>query len=210
MVTATVNGTPRRAWSASTTGQSRQAVTWLVECLVKTLEPFGVLGDRSDIGLEDDGLRWGGTDDLAEPAQVSRAPGGPAGRAAIMPQQKRVQAKLGRLEIVERIFTGAAQVTHGFVFDRGDIDRREIPRAHQPRQLDGVTTVGVHAVAGLLGHEGGRDDPADLALVRQIAREPVSTGARFIDEDQVLGFGLQLCARVDQCRMAECQSSPGR
>jgi len=98
-----------------------------MEFLVKPLEPFGGLGDRSDICLEDDWLRWGGTDDLAEPAQVSRAPGGPTGISDIMPQQQRFQAQLGRLEIVERIFTRAAQVTHGFVCDRGDIDRREIP-----------------------------------------------------------------------------------
>ena len=95
--------------------------------LVKPLEPFGVLGDRSDLCLEDDWLRWGGTDDRAEPAQVSRAPGGPTGRSDIMPQQKRFQAKRGRLESVERLFTRAAQVTTGFVCDRGDIDRREIP-----------------------------------------------------------------------------------
>jgi hypothetical protein len=109
-----------------------------------------------------------------------------------MPQQKRFQAKLGRLEIVERIFTRAAQVTNGFVCDRWDIDRREIPRAHQPRQLDRVTTVGFHAVTGLFGNEGGRDDPADMALFRQRAIEPVATGSRFIDEDQVFGFCLQL------------------
>ncbi len=98
-----------------------------MEFLVKPLEPFGVLGDRSDICLEDDWLRWGGTDDLAEPAQMSWAPGGPTGIADIMPQQKRVQAKLGSLEIVERIFTRTAQVPNGFVCDRWDIDRREIP-----------------------------------------------------------------------------------
>jgi hypothetical protein len=125
----------------------------LVEFLVKTLEPFGVLGDRPDIFLEDDWLGWGGIDDLAEPAQVSRAPGGPTCISDIMPQEKRFQAKFGSLESVERIFTRAAQVTNGFVLDCWDIDRREIPRAHQPRQLDRITTVGFHVVAGLFGHE---------------------------------------------------------
>ena len=60
-----------------------------------------------------------------------------------MPQQKRFQAKFGRLEIVERSFTRAAQVTHGVVLDGWDLDRREIPRAHQPGPLDGLPTVGV-------------------------------------------------------------------
>jgi hypothetical protein len=121
--------------------------------LRKTLEPFGVFGDRPDICLADDLLGGGGTDDLAEPAQVSRAPGGPTGRPDIMPQQNGFPAKLGRLKIVERLFASAAQVTHGVVFDRWDIDRREIPRSHQPRQLDRITPVGFHAVAGLCGHE---------------------------------------------------------
>jgi hypothetical protein len=124
-------------------------------CLVKPLEPFGVFGDRADICWADAGLSWGGTDDLAEPAWVSRAPGGPPGIADILPPQKRVQAQRGRLEIVERLFTRAAQVTHGVVCDRWDIDRRELPRAQQPRQLDRVTPVGLHAVAGLLGMRAG-------------------------------------------------------
>jgi hypothetical protein len=125
----------------------------LVECRGKTLEPVGVLGDRSDICLEDDWLCWDGTDDFAEPAPVSRAPGGPTGIADIMPQQKRLQANFGGLESVERICTRAAQVTNGFVVDGWAIDRRELPRAHQPGPWDGLPTVGVHAVAGLCGHE---------------------------------------------------------
>jgi hypothetical protein len=58
----------------------------LVACLVQRREPVGVLAERSDICLEDHWLGWGGTDDLAEPAPVSRAPGGPTGISAIMPQ----------------------------------------------------------------------------------------------------------------------------
>jgi hypothetical protein len=155
----------------------------LVECLGTTLEPGGVLGERSDRCLEADVLCWGGTDDRAEPAQVSRAPGGPSGRADIMPPPKRFQATWGGLEIGERIFTRVAQVTKGVVLDGWDIDRREMPRAHQPGPLDGIPTVGVPAVAGLLGHECGRDDPAARAVVRQLAIEPVATGARFIAAD---------------------------
>jgi hypothetical protein len=64
------------------------------------------------------------------------------------------------------------------------------PRAQQPRQWDRVPTVGVPAVTGLWGPAGGRDDPADLALVRQIARAPVSPGSCVIDEDQVGGLCL--------------------
>ena len=99
----------------------------LVECLFKPLEPFGVFGDRPNICLEDDVLRGSGTDNLAEPAQVRRAPGGSACIPDIMPEQKGFEAKLGRLQIVECLFTRTAQVTNGFVFNLGDRDRREIP-----------------------------------------------------------------------------------
>jgi len=91
------------------------------------MEPFGVFGHRPHIFLKDDLLRWGGTHDLVEPAQVRWAPGGPAGIPDILSEQKGFEAKLGRLQIVERIFTRTAQVTNGFVFDFGDIDWGEIP-----------------------------------------------------------------------------------
>ena len=59
----------------------------LVEFLFQTLEPVSLFGDRPDIFLEDDLLGGGGTDDLAQPAQMRRTPGGPTGIADIMPQQ---------------------------------------------------------------------------------------------------------------------------
>jgi hypothetical protein len=99
----------------------------LVACLFQTLEPVRVFGARPDICLEDDVLGGGGTDDLAQPAPVRRAPGGPTGRADIMPQQQGFEAERGRLESVERLFPRTAQGTHSFVVDRWDRDRREVP-----------------------------------------------------------------------------------
>jgi hypothetical protein len=99
----------------------------LVEFLGEALESVSVFGDRADIFLEDDLLGGGGTDDLAQPAQVGRAPSGPTGIPEIMPQQKGFEAELGRLKIVERLCPRTAQVTNSFVLDRWDIDRREVP-----------------------------------------------------------------------------------
>ena len=138
----------------------------------------------------------------AEPPQVGRAPGGPARIADIVPEQKRFEPKLGGLEITDGIFTSPAEVADGFIFDLGDIDRGEVTRAHQAGQLDGVTTVGFDAVAGLLGDQRGGDDPAVVAFLRQIAVEPVATGSGFIDKDEVFGFGLQLADELIDVTLA--------
>ena len=119
-VTATVNCTPRKACRASTTGCKTPGVHLLVEFLFETLQAFGVLVHRPDIFLEDDLLGRGGTDHFREPAQVGRAPGGPARIADIMPQQKRFEPELGGLEIPDGIFASPAQIADGFVFDRGE------------------------------------------------------------------------------------------
>jgi hypothetical protein len=109
-----------------------------------------------------------------------------------MPEQNGVEANLGRLPSVARIVTRTAQVTNGFVGDLGDIDRGESPGAHPPGQVDGLPTIGVDAGASLLGDQGGGDDPAGVAFWGQLAVAPGPTGSRFIDEAQVLGFGLPL------------------
>jgi hypothetical protein len=57
--------------------------------------------------------------------------------------------------------------------------------------LHGITAVGFDAVASLFGNEGGRDNPAVITFVGQVAVEPVAAWSGFIDKDEVLGLGLQ-------------------
>jgi hypothetical protein len=45
----------------------------LVQFVFQTLQACGLFGDRVDIFLKDNLLRWSGTDHLTEPAQVSGA-----------------------------------------------------------------------------------------------------------------------------------------
>jgi hypothetical protein len=71
-------------WERFHDGIEPPGVDVFVECLGQPMEPFGVFGHRPHICLKDDLLRWGGTHDLAEPAQVRWAPGGPAGIPDIM------------------------------------------------------------------------------------------------------------------------------
>jgi len=58
--------------------------------------------------------------------------------------------------------------------------------------LHGIRPVGFDAVTCLFRNQGGRDDPADVAFLRQVPIEPVAAGASFIDEDELLAFGLEL------------------
>jgi hypothetical protein len=109
-----------------------------------------------------------------------------------MSGQAGCEPELSGLEVSQGIFTGAGEITHGFIFDLGNVDGGEIPRAHQPGQLYRVPAVGFHPVAGLWGNQGRSDDPADMAFLRQSTIEPVPTGSRFLDKDQVWGFGVQL------------------
>jgi hypothetical protein len=164
----------------------------LAECVCKTLQACGVLVHRPDIFLEDDLLRRGRTDHLREPAPVGRPPGGLARLADVMPQQTRVEPELGGFESPDGIFASPAQVADGFVFDLGNRDGREVPRAHEPRPLDGVTTVGCDPVARLFRHQGGGDDPARIAFFSPVAIEPIPTRTSFVDKEQMLTFRLQL------------------
>jgi hypothetical protein len=73
----------------------------VVQFLLQARKTGRVFGDRVHVFLKDNRLGRSGTDDLAEPAEVSRAPGGVARRADIVPQEKRFAPKLGRLEIMD-------------------------------------------------------------------------------------------------------------
>jgi hypothetical protein len=188
-VTATVHGTPRRACNASTTGQSRQVgpcarrswsrrwrrAVWAVTARTESWKTRG----------------GGGPDDLAQPAQVRRAPRGPTGRPAILPQEQGFEAALGRLQIVERLFPRAAQVTKSCVVDRGDLDGREGPCAPQARHVDGITTIRFDTGADLRRDQGRGDAPAAGACSGQRAIEPRAAGAGCRDKDALLARGLQ-------------------
>ena len=152
--------------------------------------------DRADIFWKDNLLRGGGTHYLRKPPEVGRAPVSSARVAEILPEPEGCEPARGRLEVPPGIFAGAAEIAHGFIFHGGHRHRGEIPRAHQTGQVDGVTTVGLHPVAWLFGHERGRHDPAEMALFRQIAREPIPTGSCCIDKDQVWSCGLQLAPEL--------------
>jgi hypothetical protein len=126
IVTATVNWTPRRDCKASTTGSSRPGFRLLLQFFFEPFQAFSVFGDSSPVFLEDDVLRGCGTDDFGEPAQMGRASGRSARTTDSMPQQKGFETHLCSFESPDGIFTGAAQITNGFILDGGDVDGGEI------------------------------------------------------------------------------------
>jgi hypothetical protein len=163
-----------------------------LECLVETLEAFGMLVDRAAIFLEDHWRRRGGTDDFGAPPPMGGVPGGPAGIAAIVAEPQGFETERGGLESLQGIFTGAGEISAGFIFDLGDRDCGEMPRASQAGQWHGVPAVGVDPITGLLGNQRRRHHPAVRALVRQLAVEPGATGAGVVDEEQMFGLGWPL------------------
>jgi hypothetical protein len=167
-----------------------------VECLCETLESFGLLMNRTDIFLKDDVWRRCGTDDLREPPQVGRVPMGPAHRADVLPEQEGFEPKRGGFEIAYGLFTCPAKVPNGFIVHAGDIDGRKIIRACQPGQWHGVPTVGFDTVARLCGKQRWRHDPAIVAFFCQLPGEPGATRSSFIDEDEVVGLGLEFSDEV--------------
>jgi hypothetical protein len=168
-----------------------------------------VFGHGADVFLEDDLLSRCGADHLAEPPEVRRPPLGLARIADIASQEKRFAPKLGGLEIPEGIFTSPLQIPNSCIFDLGDRDGGEVPRAHQASQFDGVATVGLDSIPRLLGDQGGCHDPAGLAFFCQITVESIPTRAGFIDKDEVWTFGLELTDEYINVTLARPDGADG-
>jgi len=75
--------------------------------------------------------------------------------------------------------------------------------------LHGITPVGFDPVTRLFGNQGGGDDPAGVAFLRQVPIEPVAAGARFIDEDELLAFGLELPDKLIDITLPGSDSAKG-
>jgi hypothetical protein len=124
-----------------------------LEFLVEPLEAFGVFRNGADIFLKDDLLRWGRTDDLREPSEMGRVPGGLASVADIVTQHEGFETELGVFQIAAGICTRPCESATSFLFDLGDIDESAVPRAGQSGQLYGVSAIRFDSITGLFGNE---------------------------------------------------------
>jgi hypothetical protein len=90
--------------------------------------------------------------------------------------------------IAAGIFAGPTQIAPGVVFDLRDRDGGEFACPQQPGEGHGVSASGFDPGTRLVGHEGGRDHPADAAFLRAVAGEPLATRASRIDKAAVLAL----------------------
>lgn len=164
----------------------------LAECVVQPPEALRVFRDGPNIFVKDDLLRRGGPDDFRQPPQVRRAPIGPARLANILAEQEGFETTLGVFDIADHLFAGPCEIPDRFIVHFGNIHRRAIAGAGYTGQLDRITAVRFDPLPRLLGHQGRRHDPAVVAFVLEIPIEPIATGPRFVDENEVLGFRLHL------------------
>jgi hypothetical protein len=118
-----------------------------VACVRQTLQALRGVVDRAHLCVEHEGGRRGGTAHLREPAEVGRAPGGPAGVAAIAPQPAGVAPACGGLERAAGRFAGPTELPNGGVCPGGASDGGEVSRAPHPGPCDRVTAGGFAAVA---------------------------------------------------------------
>ncbi len=172
----------------------------------QALEACGGLGDRPDVRLADALRRGGGPDARGEPVPGGGVPRGPARRPDRRPQPPGVATALGRLELAAGGLAGTTAVTDRVIRHRRDRDGGESTRAPQACSLDRVTPVGRDAMAGWLGEQGRRNDPAAVPAGGEITLAPITARSCLVDEDP-----RRACRRpLTHARVEVTRSGPAR
>jgi hypothetical protein len=162
----------------------------LVDVVFDPLEAFDMIVDGSEVLLKDDLLRGRGADNLGKIAAVGIVPVGAAGVVEAEPKQEGLETMLGGLQIDERIFTGAGEITDGLVIDLRDVDGSEVPGSQKPGELESVATVGLDVIAGLARDERGSDDEAIDLLRGEV--EDVAAGTGFVGNEESGGLAREV------------------
>jgi hypothetical protein len=131
----------------------------------------------------------------------------PAHGAEIVPEQKGLEPVCGIFEITERIFTGAGEGADGCRFDLGDIDGGEITGAGQSGKLPGISAVRLDPITRFFRNQRGSHPPTVVPFFHPIPIEPGTTGAGFIDADQMFGLGWHLTDELINVTLASAKTS---
>ena len=179
----------------------------LEEFRVEALEAIDLFIDGPHGFLKDDLLRRRRTHDLREVAAVRVVPGRAPDIVPAQSEEERFQPQLRVLARHARGIARATQIAEGFVLDRRHVDGGEIARAQEPRELDGVTPIRLHAVAWLLRDQRRRDHLTRQALRGEIPVEAVATRSRFIGERERACLALQASQQLIEVRLARANGA---
>ena len=160
----------------------------VVECLLKPLASLGVCVHGTDLCWKDAVLRRGGTEHCRAPAQVGRAPMGPAHVPAILSEPEGLKTARGVLEVADASFTCPGESTDGCIFPLGDRDGGESRRACSSGQWHGSTALRFDPLPWLCGDQRRRDHPAVMIFCAARAVAPRAAGAGFRDEEEMCGL----------------------
>ena len=139
-------------------------------------QPLAGFGDDVDHFLEEELLFGEGHFDRAQVAQVRGAPGGLAGVAQVVAEQKHFELLAGAVLLLLHLVAGADQIAHGFVLWIGHVDGGQFAGAVEAGQLVGIAAVGLDAVARLARNLGGRHEDAPVPVRTQEAARDSRAG----------------------------------
>lgn len=123
-------------------------------CSLNPPEAIHLLIDGPHRFLKGDLLRRSRTHDLREIAAMCGVPIRASDIVQPAPQEECFQAQLGVLHRDPRRIARAAEIADGFVLHRGHVHRREIAGAQETCKRDGIASIRLDLVAGLLRDQG--------------------------------------------------------
>lgn len=162
--------------------------------IFKGFDTLGVEVDGGEVVFEDDVVCGVGEGEVTEVAFVGFGPVGFAGVVEAESSKHGEEPGFGSSEVIDGVGAGAAKVADGFVNRVGDVDGDEVIGAKHFGKFGGVTFVGFDPVTGFDGNEGGCDDVASNAHLKETSGNPEAASAGFIadveiGELEVMTFG---------------------
>ena len=124
----------------------------------------------------------------SEMTEVALMGFGPVGLAVVVVTEAAQEGEkpgLGAAQVVDSIGASAAKIPDGFVGGVGNVDGNEVVGAEIFGELHGVALVGLDAVPGFGGDEGGGDDVAGDPHLEKTTSDPESASARFVADVEV-------------------------
>ena len=122
---------------------------------------------------------------------MGQAPVGLAGITKPAAQKKCTELLLGFTFRTLGIFTGTAEIPHGFILQEGHIHGGQFSCSMQSGQHLGIPPIVLDAVTALFRDQGRRDDNTVKPLAMKVSVNLISTGAGFIDKAELSAPGNQ-------------------